>query len=80
MKSLVNIIVSHLKLLEQVFLSLSPFNFDAAVEFSSKDFSLVKTTQHTPNLAMENPIDVFNHVDQIDMDGSLSALESSIRC
>ena len=80
MKSLVNIIVSHLKLLKQVFLSLSPFNFDTAVDFSSKDFSLVKKTQHTPNLDMENPIDVFIHVDQLDMDGSLSSLESSIRC
>ena len=80
MKSLVNIIVSHLKLLKQVFLSLSLFNFDLAVDFSSKDFSLVKKTQHTSNLAVENPIDVFIHVDQLDMDGSLSDLEDCIRC
>ena len=80
MKSLVNIIVSHLKLLKQVFLSLPPFNFDPDVDFSSKDFSLVKKNQHTPNLAVDNLIDVFIHVDQFDMDGSLSALESSIRC
>ena len=79
MKSMVNIIVSHLKLLKQVFLSLSPFNFDPVVEFSSKYFSLVKRNQHTPNLAVENPIDVFIHVDQLDMDGSLTALEASIR-
>ena len=80
MKSLFNIIVSHLKLLKQLFISLSHFNFDPVVDFSSKGFSLVKKTQHTPNLVVENPIDVFIHVDQLDMDGSLSALEASIRC
>ena len=80
MKSLVNIIVSHLKLLKQVFISLSPFKFDPVVEFSSKDFSLVKKTQHTPKLAMDNLIDVFIHFDQLDMDVSLSDLEASIRC
>ena len=80
MKSMVNIIVSHLKLLKQVFLSMAPFNYDQNVDFSSKDFSLVKKTQHTLNLVVEDPIGVFIHVDQIDMDGSLSALEASIRC
>ena len=58
--------MSHFKLLKQAFLSLSPFNFDLAVNFSSKDFSLVKKSQHTPKLAVENPIDVFIHVDQLD--------------
>ena len=80
MKSWVNIIVSHLKLLKQVFLSPSPSNFDPAVDLSSKEFSLIKKSQHTPNLAVENPIDVLIHVYQLDMDGSLSALEASIRC
>ena len=72
--------MSHLKLLKQVFLSSSPSNFDPATDLSSKEFSLVKKPQHTPNLAVENPIDVFILVDQLEMDGSLSALESFIRC
>ena len=59
---------------------MSPFNFNPVVDFSSKDFSLVKKTQHTPKLAVENPIDVFIHVDQLNMDGSLISLEASIRC
>ena len=59
---------------------MSPFNFDPIMDFSSKDFSLVKKTQHAPKLVVENPIDVFIHVDQLDMDGSLSSLEASIRC